>query len=104
MRPCECGNDSVMMGGDKCNYVTCSSNNKICWIGPIKETKAEAEAAWDELMGERDDTIARHKPAFVVDRENYMVVICNDGAVYRKHNNGFSWEALRPIPGTEADR
>ncbi|MFA5323557.1 MAG: hypothetical protein WC373_12875 [Smithella sp.] len=88
-------------------YVHCGS----CWSGPVGETKQEAEAAWDELMGgetltaepePRRPVAAMFAPHSMI-WQGALVVVCDDGTVW-SNSDERTWCAFPSIPGTIADR
>lgn len=48
------------------------------------------------------------KPIGVAQHRGRLIVVCDDGSVYRSSNNTFGadeieWELLPPVPNTEAE-
>jgi hypothetical protein len=83
-------------------FVCCS--NSICWVGPTRDTQAEAEAAWDMLMG---DNNAVRKPIQMITTGDAVFVMCDDGQGFVSYSDdpkGALWHAWPPIPETKADK
>ena len=58
-----------------------------------------------------DDNKGERKPvAAAMMQESYLVVVCDDGSVWRRNPNwddrgeGYQWEERLPIPGTRRAR
>lgn len=101
MKPCKiCKNEAIIGEYSYGFYYICLTKN--CCAGPACKTKEEAEAAWDELMGDADPEPRR--PVGISDIERTITVVCDDGSVFGWAGKEVGWDPIPPIPGTPADR
>jgi hypothetical protein len=83
--------------------VVCHSS---CVIGPHRQTKEEAEKAWDELMDtgleQSSDTYKKPVAAYVLYGTPFVVF--EDGDVFGWSSDADKWVESTVLPGTKADR
>lgn len=106
MKPCKiCGRTPEIFAYIGKKFVQCGDES--CWVGPSKNTEAEAIAAWDKLMGTGPEAVepgneVRRPVGIGNTADGEPIAVCDDGSVFIR--SGSSWFEMPPIPGTKADK